>query len=197
MTAVERIAQSQYDDATRRARGDDTLLTLAECRAELLTALDEAEADPGTPDSIQRAMEPVRAGLRVEFNRRFTRRMGDANPRKNLIRLSAPLWPRAGYAKRRDTLRHELAHLVTRAIDPRSQSHGCLWHMVARRLGCTAIRCHSVPREDLARKPTRGSAVASCRCRNDIPLGPVRARRLRAGTRYACRRCGTRLTIAD
>jgi len=52
----------------------------------------------------------------VEWNPRFTRRLGDAGYShvtfRATIRLSIPLWPRATDQDRRETVIHEVCHII-------------------------------------------------------------------------------------
>ena len=95
------------------------------------------------------------ARLRIEMNTRFTRRMGDANHALGRIRLSASaLWRRATPRKRRNTVIHELAHILTPG-----DGHGRRWKAMMRRLGEEPQRSHTVNREGLRRGRQRGLRV--------------------------------------
>ena len=66
----------------------------------------------------------------VEWNPRFTRRLGDAGyspiTYRARIRLSIPLWPRASEQDRRETVIHETCHLIVgfkHGFGP--AAHGC------------------------------------------------------------------------
>ena len=52
----------------------------------------------------------------VEWNRRFTRRLGDGHysllSMRARIRLSSPLWPRASDIDRQETVIHEACHVL-------------------------------------------------------------------------------------
>ena len=101
----------------------------------------------------------------VEFNNRFTSRMGDANSSAKYgtgtpysggrIRLSKPLWKRATPEERRQTVIHEAAHIIANCRYRQSCKHNNLWKGVMRELGVKPDRCHDVDRGDLTRKAKR------------------------------------------
>lgn len=130
----------------------------------------------------------------VAFNGRFTARMGDAHLERRLIRLSAPLWPRAGEHEHRRTVLHELCHLVAHARHGRRiRPHGPEWRALMETLGADASRCHYIDRTGLRR--VRPRQLARCACRTHA-LGAVRAERLRRGTAiYRCRHCAAPLRL--
>jgi predicted SprT family Zn-dependent metalloprotease len=161
--------------------------------------------------------------VRVEWSGRFTRRMGDAlyKPAMNggapyaRLRFSMPLWPRADEAERRNTVAHELAHLVTfHEWHTRSDAtkngrglrfgkaptaHGWVWRTVMRRMGERPERCHNVDRTGLKRKGRRLSRTpAYCGCDKVWELTPVRAARIRKyhpHAAYGCRVCKKALRL--
>ena len=97
--------------------------------------------------------------ITVEWNPRFTRRMGDATYNqfsyKARIRLSLPLWPRASEQDRRDTVIHEAAHIIVRYQNPDRfflADHGPEWRQAMRNCGVKPLRTHSVDRSGLARR---------------------------------------------
>ena len=63
-------------------------------------------------------VEELAQTIIVEWNKRFTRRLGDAyyNPfaYRARIRLSIPLWPRASAEDRRETVIHEVCHVIAK-----------------------------------------------------------------------------------
>lgn len=120
----------------------------------------------------------------VEFNNGFTSRMGDAMFSTRRVRLSAPLWGRATVAERRETVIHELAHIVTRALFPHASAHGREWKWVMSLSGGSGARTHRVDTSDLK----RAGATFSCGCRS-YTLGSTRVARIRKGAVYTCRTC--------
>lgn len=172
-----------------------------ETRAEVAALVLETLARLGHPDLAR--------NVRIEWNGRFTRRMGDAFYRKTpargasgpecRLRFSVPLWPRASAAERRETVVHEVAHLVTyheaRERRSRPQSHGPEWRRVMARAGYpNPSRCHQVDRTGLKR--TRRTVAVYCDCPAPTYVTPQLARRIRKGS-YRCTRCQTSLGAAS
>lgn len=182
-TAHEALATAQAEDIRRFREGEPTLNTLREIRAEVDATLERA-FDSGW-EALADAAAELAGTVDVQFNSRFTRRLGDANLGLKRVRFSTPLWKRAGYKKRQDTVRHEVAHLLTAQMAPRAPAHGHMWKMVCRIIGASGERCHHVPSEDL-----RTRVPATCTCGNITSIGKVRAGRIRNGTaKYHCTRC--------
>lgn len=80
--------------------------------------------------------------IRVEWNRRFTRRIADAvyfpAQSKGRIRLSTKLFPLLSSDQQLDTIRHEYAHLVVHYRHGWNlPAHGDVWKRIARRVGAT------------------------------------------------------------
>jgi len=137
----------------------------------------------------------------VEWNRRFTRRLGDGvySPisMRARIRLSAPLWPRASEIDRRETVIHETCHVIVGykfggyAVFP----HGPEWKEAMRACGVEPLRTHTVDRSGLARRqrlfilldcPSEG-IERKCRCT------AREYNTLRRGNEFWCKRCGLHL----
>jgi predicted SprT family Zn-dependent metalloprotease len=138
----------------------------------------------------------------VEFNGRFTARMGDARVRDTghqagchftgRIRLSKPLWPRATPEERRSTTIHETCHIVQRyrelkAGRPRSDAHGFVWKALMIECGLTPKRCHKVNRDGLKRTVARVQAY--CGCDEGHQITKTRRTKMRRGKLYTCKRC--------
>jgi SprT protein len=130
-----------------------------------------------------------------EFNGRFTRRMGDACLRTNRIRLSAPLWERAGAAEQKNTVKHEVCHLIAYKINNfigSTEPHGKLWKACMIKAGEEPTRCHTVNRDGLKRRQKRYKA--KCRCMTHTVTATKRGKMLRGQVRV-CRRCRGRLEL--
>lgn len=137
--------------------------------------------------------------IRWHWNGRFTRRMGDANPRTNVIRLSRPLFPRASPEEQRETVIHEACHLISiHKHGAKGTGHGRLWKLCMMLAGGKGDRCHKVDRTGLKRTRRSQSVPARCGCGTITSLTPHRAARLRNGTAiYRCRRCRCSVTLVE
>ena len=60
-----------------------------------------------------------------------------------------------------DTIPHEIAHLVDKVVHGKSSNHGPRWQRIAKRLGSTAKRTHSV-KIAASRRQRRFCYVATC-----------------------------------
>ena len=152
--------------------------------------------------------------IRVEWNSKFTARLGDAlyqrsfsargasvtqplKPQKARVRFSIPLWPRASEQERRETVIHEICHIVCSheaalAGRGKPQAHGWEWKALMRKCGVKPERCHNVDRTGL--KKTRKVIDASCGCgKHDVT--PYVAGRIAAGCRYTCRKCRQAIVV--
>jgi SprT protein len=135
----------------------------------------------------------------VEFNSRFTRRLGDGgyNPLtyRASVRLSIPLWPRASAEDKRETVIHEACHVIVGYKFGQVASHGVEWREAMKNCGVEPLRTHTVDRTGLVRRQKRfvlldcpNSGVEhKCRCTaREYNL-------LRRGTEFWCKRCGLHL----
>jgi predicted SprT family Zn-dependent metalloprotease len=136
----------------------------------------------------------------VEFNGRFSARLGDANHGLMRLRFSKPLWPRATKEQRYKCIVHEVAHLVVREEHGRwAKSHGWEWKAKMRFMGLDPDRCHDVPTAGVANKKARYNTY--CKCEGEKALHPVTKRvyniiaDANSPRYYTCKRCRARLTI--
>jgi SprT protein len=132
----------------------------------------------------------------VEWNRRFTRRLGDAAYNsitfRARVRLSTPLWPRASENDRRETVIHEACHLITFYKFGQVAQHGLEWKEAMRNCGLQPERTHSVDRTGLARRQRR-FILLDCpsqghdhKCR----MGVREFNLVQRGTVMECKKCG-------
>jgi len=135
--------------------------------------------------------------LKVEWNPRFTSKMGSARikalAREMSVRFSMPLWPRATPKERRETTVHEVCHIVAYQIaweqGEKIQPHGPEWQALMLRCGVQPERTHSVDNKGLSK---RKRINVSCGCQT-IDVTPYVAGRMAAGVTYRCRRCKVQL----
>jgi SprT protein len=152
--------------------------------------------------------------LRIEWNSRFTRRLGEAQysylqKRPDVfnmsgkseptaaVRLSVPLWERASEADRHETVVHEVCHLVDcheafLANRPNGKPHGVMWQRLMRRCGVEPRTYHNVDRTGLKRRQRRYPATCGCR---EVLLSGVRVSRMRRGAEYRCTKCGKKIEL--
>jgi len=172
-------------------------------------------------DTLRRlGHEDILPYLVIDWSPRFTARMGDAyygpitrrreqytryahpnamgDPYIALARFSIPLWPRASEEERRETVVHEIAHLVV-LFETYAQGnydadpHGREWREVMRRAGYPhPSRCHSVDRTGLRRPQRR--AVVHCGCGRRLTSPRVFWSVYRGGRLY-CHKCGQMIKL--
>lgn len=69
------------------------------------------------------------------------------------IKLSRPLFDRHDDAGRRNTIIHEVCHILTDIENPSAKPHGWEWKNMMRRAGIqNPQRCHRINRDGLRRK---------------------------------------------
>jgi predicted SprT family Zn-dependent metalloprotease len=126
---------------------------------------------------------------RVTFSDKMTWAMGKASYGPRKIVYSRPLFSRATELERRETIAHEVAHVITTIVRGHRDVHGPIWRATMRELGYRdARRCHNVEREDLKKtRPDTIGLVCSCPVQIRVTL----ARMLRASERRGlrCRKC--------
>lgn len=138
--------------------------------------------------------------LKIGWSSRFTSAMGKA--RYSLvtkeIRFSIPLWPRATEEQRRETVIHEVCHIVSRKeANDRGiniRAHGPEWRALMRKCGVKPDRTHDVDNRGLS---NRRRIALKCRCSEPIKVTPYIAGRMAAGAKYGCRACGSVLTAPE
>ena len=133
----------------------------------------------------------------IEWNKRFTSRLGDATynriSMRARIRLSLPLWPRLSEEERKETVVHETCHCIVTYIHgfvPRP--HGFEWKKTMRNCGFEPRRLHSVDRTSLALRRRR---FILCDCPNEQKC-QILVRQfnlVRRGTEFWCINCGLHL----
>lgn len=158
--------------------------------------------------------EDLIALLWIDWKERFTSRMGDAlyatkdqrvrrsSERFRIdgticrCRFSIPLWLRATESERRQTVIHEVCHLVAAheahlAGRKVSSPHGREWKAVMRRAGVTPKRCHNVNNKGLGKK----TIPAKCSCGEHYVTPLVGGRIIVLQRVYTCGRCHGQLLV--
>ncbi len=144
--------------------------------------------------------EELAQAIVVEWNSRFTRRLGDGvySPVtfRARIRLSLPLWPRASEKERRETVIHEVCHCIVGYKHGSVAHHGQEWNQAMKNCGVEPLRNHNVDRTGLARRrrlfilldcPNQG-IERKCRIRSkEFNL-------VQQGKWFVCKVCGLHLT---
>jgi predicted SprT family Zn-dependent metalloprotease len=162
------------------------------------------------PSEIQEVIDFAMQALRHEgpvifkFNSRLRTTMGRAQTiwwGTDVIELSGQLWGRATDAQRRQTIIHEVCHIVANRRSGKAQGHSRAWKLCMRVCGLDPKRCHNVDVGDLRRpfKRRQGSKKCVCGCQDRIHvLGRVRAERLESNPmRFSCRICRQHLRFQD
>jgi SprT protein len=133
----------------------------------------------------------------VEWNRRFTCRLGDAyySPisMRARIRLSVPLWPRASTEVRMETVVHETCHVIVGFKHGFvSRPHGAEWKQAMQNCGLKPLRLHNIDRTGLARRQKR---FVLCDCPNEQKCRILvrEFNMVRQGTDFWCINCGLHL----
>ena len=131
----------------------------------------------------------------VEWNRRFTRRIGDGGynfaTMGARIRLSIPLWSRASEQERRETVIHEACHCIVAYKYGHAPCHDSKWKEAMQKCGVKPQRMHNIDRTGLIRRQRRfilldcPSAVEK-RCWIDIRTYNL----LQKGFELRCNKCG-------
>ena len=121
---------------------------------------------------------------------------GTANYGQNRISLNSILLNENLDHFIRQTVGHELAHLIAHFVYPNlRQAHGAEWKQVMRFIGLTADRCHSYDTENAAVRQKQKFQY-KCGCRNEIVLSSVRHNKIvRYGTVYRCNSCAQPLVL--
>ena len=113
-------------------------------------------------------VEELADTITFSFNKRFTKRLGDANPNTRHIRLSTPLWERASDEQKTEVIVHEVSHIICmhNAWQERKyihDPHGVEWQEIMRRAGYNnPSKYHTINREGLKRKYTQYYLQCNC-----------------------------------
>jgi SprT protein len=145
----------------------------------------------------QNGLPELAQAIVIEWNRRFTRRLGDAvfNPItfQSRIRLSIPLWPRASQQDRKETVIHEACHIIVwHKFGLFVAPHGPEWKAAMKNCDVQPERTHDVDRSELYR-PQRRFILLDCpnqghdhKCR----MSAKEFNQIQKGAVLECKVCG-------
>ena len=167
--------------------------TLVANDCSLLTVIDIREL---VSDVCGRCGHPeVAERINIRWSNRMTSAMGNASKKRTnsqyLIKVSTPLFLRASVEERRQTVIHEVCHVLDGIVNNVRMSHGPSWKAMMRRAGVAPKRCHSVDNAGL-RKTYRYVCPHGHR---EYQLGAVRHRNMQSlyGRKYICGVCKAKL----
>ena len=136
--------------------------------------------------------------IKIEWNNRFTRRLGDArywrDKDRGRIRLSVKLWPTMNEEDQTDLVLHETAHVIDiylNGYNMEQGGHGYQWRKIAKQIGARRERYASASTANFAkyrRRTTRYSIP--CGCDRPVAITKHRLTKMKKGYMYSCRRCG-------
>lgn len=157
------------------------------------------------PDQLHAQVEACYQQADAHFNREFNRpqvsfrlrgqKAGVAHLDENLLRFNPALYAQNREDFLRQTVPHEVAHMIARALyGRRIRPHGSEWQAIMREVfRLPPQRCHSyaVQRRPVAR------FIYRCSCpERDFPFSSQRHRLVARGSRYFCRRCKATLVFS-
>lgn len=92
---------------------------------------------------------PILRDTRFVVNTRCRARAGQAKLHLNVVEISAFFFVGRPENEKdmHNTILHEIAHIVAYALH-RDRGHGLAWRSIARQIGCTGDRCHTMKRGD-------------------------------------------------
>lgn len=164
----------------------------------MVSAREEAEVEL----LVQRVLDRLGESdcvVDIEWNKRFTSRVGDARyypetitvPERATVRLSSALWPRMNKDERDSTVIHEACHIVAKRKAARGgryiRPHGPEWKALMRACGEEPEVYHKIDNSDLKR--TYKTKRTSCLCRVHFVTKKVYSRMLLGTRKYICKIC--------
>ena len=135
--------------------------------------------------------------LKIRWSNAYTRVMGRAKTNRTKtqfeVSFSDQLWDRATEEQKRNTVIHEVCHIVCFIRHPFAKGHGVEWKQLMLAAGETPSRTIKINRKGVER--TNQRTYCYCKCGEKV-ITSNRATRIRNGTnRYYCLRCGVPVTL--
>jgi SprT protein len=157
------------------------------------------------PEQLHARVEACYQRAEAHFKRSFRRpevslrlrgqKAGVAHLQENLLRFNPTLYAQNREDFLRQTVPHEVAHLIAQALyGRRIRPHGAEWQTIMREVfALQPLRCHSYA---VQRRPVT-RFVYLCACpEQDFAFSAQRHRLVARGTRYFCRRCKATLSYS-
>lgn len=131
-----------------------------------------------------------------EFSNHMSKTMGIAFG-NGKIKLSTKLFKRATETEKRNTVIHEMCHIVAwNKYGPHIKHHGKEWQGLMIACGLVPNIYHNVDTKGLGNKVKR--YVYKCSCRNGCRVSTKRHRQIQLKTAaYSCARCNVRLNSVE
>lgn len=135
--------------------------------------------------------------VKIRWSNAYTRVMGRAKTNKSRtefeVSFSDKLWDRATTEQKKNTVIHEVCHIVCFIRHPFAKAHGYEWKQLMLDVGGTPDRTIKINRKGVER--TNEKVFCYCKCGKKI-ISSNRATRIRNGTnRYYCTACGLAVTL--
>lgn len=153
----------------------------------------------GVPQFVEMIDVVISHKMQTSLATASMKRNGDK--REYILKINERLWIRASDEEKRNTLIHEICHLVEfynyDKIQRTRAGHGPVWESYMRKCGLNPYceRFHNVYCHDLKRAQHKWDA--SCLC-GKHKISTTKARRIMENRQqYICRRCGSRVTIDE
>jgi predicted SprT family Zn-dependent metalloprotease len=147
-----------------------------------------------TPNELRHEKMISNIKRRWEWSTRMTAAAGIAYS-SGLMKFSLPLFSRDAESGNRDTVIHEVCHIINYARNDNAH-HGHKWKHLMRLCGLEPKRCHNIDRTGLKRPTGRQSRhQVACGCASTISMGPVQYKRALAGAVYRCRKCKQNISV--
>lgn len=157
------------------------------------------------PDQIHQRVEACYLQAEAFFQRTFSRpevslklrgqKAGVAHLQENKLRFNPQLYRDNPEDFLRQTVAHEVAHLVAYAVfGSRIAPHGKEWQQIMQGVyQLTPLRCHTYA---IQRRPV-SRFIYYCACADgEFPFSARRHAMVRRGQRYLCRRCQSPLRFS-
>lgn len=161
---------------------ETALTSLAELEELVVRLVTKAELKPALP---------------VRWNRRLRTSMGRAKCRLDkgrwvpvAVEFNPRLWARATPAERRETVIHEVAHIIANVRHQQSCGHDARWQAVMVELGGSLERCHKVEASDMRLARIEKACPSGCGwTMHRSRAGWTRLRKKTRTHRFTCPQC--------